>query len=641
MSLVSFDIECSSMGYSARKLLHGMGSSLTVLPSQGQGGMESSRSMFGRIGGSALASCSLLFDDVAWMNNRKMWSWRWHELVNDIRLPRKDFEFWFNLQFLFVVRTTVLQQFVGTRNHVHNPHHRACDFHKGSICPARFHCVDCGAAYCIHCFIDTHFSRTAHRFYDWRDLPCTIKTWRTAVAWHDSLQTQLQHNEREHSRCFNALMNEFTQVSAEHRDSRQKQQQTVDMMLRAQFDLIQEQHKRQKLEQSVNKLEQVLQFTKDMLERAEQQVQQTTVKLFSKDDSNNLPFVPVIEIKWEWLNDANVFVPYSHDIQQCLRGVATKSNQRLIFTIGQQEYTIYPHLQLQRNNTTHHQRPIRRSEYTVLYVNPDYRPPPTRVLLPKQEMSCLPMLELALKDSDPTYAFVRESFQGNEDAAHPFDATYELCHIFKVDEPRVRTRFEAHSAWMPEKTPVTWLFHGTAYNNWTTVVREGLDVRVSNPGLLGQAIYLTDSLAYIHHGNYKHTSAPDENGDTVYTVLLVATWLGHIQEYKVPDKTLRRPPLIHDNVRANSTSLVADSPIAARVHAVYDNAQTYPAFVVQYRNKKPTSSKSTHTTTAPVQIAGKGPVAANAKARVVNAPVILGPRGPAGYSGPIGPTGPI
>ena len=126
-----------------------------------------------------------------------------------------------------------------------------------------------------------------------------------------------------------------------------------------------------------------------------------------------------------------------------------------------------------------------------------------------------------------------------------------------------------------------YLFHGTGCNSPLEIVssEDGLDVRHSNAGSWGHAIYLSDSALYSNQ--FVHTLPTGEK-----ELLIVKAIIGDCYDYGTKKNTLLRYPPVKDrtlkslnNVRYDSVSGITKG---TRVYMLYDNGKVYPAYIVKY-----------------------------------------------------------
>lgn len=122
------------------------------------------------------------------------------------------------------------------------------------------------------------------------------------------------------------------------------------------------------------------------------------------------------------------------------------------------------------------------------------------------------------------------------------------------------------------------LFHGAARLVLSMIVRGGFDSRVSNPtGLFGCGVYFAETAKYSHAYTGRATAdslagastTADEliSSEGKYAMLLCRVSLGR-PGLGIPG--LRRPPPGFDSVGDHEK------------HAVYDNHQAYPEYIIYY-----------------------------------------------------------
>lgn len=146
-----------------------------------------------------------------------------------------------------------------------------------------------------------------------------------------------------------------------------------------------------------------------------------------------------------------------------------------------------------------------------------------------------------------------------------------------------------------------YLFHGASPTTVDAILEGGVDFRLSLPtGAMGACAYFADQSSYSHsycvmaehsaEARYAGQHQPQQPLIAHLKMLLCRVLLGHCT---LGTSGLRRPPLKH----ANSTELydsVSNSPANAQnyesrgfMFGVFDNAQVYPEYVIEYRKSIP------------------------------------------------------
>lgn len=129
------------------------------------------------------------------------------------------------------------------------------------------------------------------------------------------------------------------------------------------------------------------------------------------------------------------------------------------------------------------------------------------------------------------------------------------------------------------------LFHGTRCNSPLEIAcgEDGLDVRLSNGGSWGHAIYLTDCALYADR--FAHITATGKE------IIIAKALIGEAFDCGTErNKDLRVPPIKQKsmqnmvNVKYDCISGITKN---TRVYMLYDNNRTYPAYIVQYKTETP------------------------------------------------------
>ena len=126
------------------------------------------------------------------------------------------------------------------------------------------------------------------------------------------------------------------------------------------------------------------------------------------------------------------------------------------------------------------------------------------------------------------------------------------------------------------------LFHGSKENNPMVICKgeDGFDLRLSNKGTWGVALYFSESSKYADR--FAHTTP---EGDKELMIVLVLTGEAYDCGTK-QNKELRMPP-IKDRSQDNLENIKYDSISAiskdTRVYMLYEAYRAYPAYVVKYQ----------------------------------------------------------
>ena len=131
-----------------------------------------------------------------------------------------------------------------------------------------------------------------------------------------------------------------------------------------------------------------------------------------------------------------------------------------------------------------------------------------------------------------------------------------------------------------------YLFHGTRFCDPFEIAcgEDGFDVRLSNGGSWGQAVYLSDSALYSN--NFAHQTLSGER-----EIIIALALIGEAFDYgTVRNKELRVPPIKEKSIQ-NMINIKYDSIAGTtkntRVYMLYDNYKTYPMYIVKYQIATP------------------------------------------------------
>ena len=129
------------------------------------------------------------------------------------------------------------------------------------------------------------------------------------------------------------------------------------------------------------------------------------------------------------------------------------------------------------------------------------------------------------------------------------------------------------------------LFHGSKENDPMIICKgeDGFDLRLSNKGSWGVALYFSESTKYADR--FAHTTP---EGDKEIMVVFVLTGEAFDCGTK-QNKELRMPP-VKDRLQDNLQNIKYDSVSAiskdTRVHMLYETNRAYPAYVVKYQYRQ-------------------------------------------------------
>ena len=169
-------------------------------------------------------------------------------------------------------------------------------------------------------------------------------------------------------------------------------------------------------------------------------------------------------------------------------------------------------------------------------------------------------------------------------------ATLPQANLVRVEEvrnKRLKENFEYESArlWCRDKE-YKLLFHGTCGTPPKSIYNgmDGFDMRFSNKGLWGKALYFAQDCKYSH--DYKHKTSTGQ-----FQMFLADVFIGDCKKMAF-DRDLTHPPLRppnhpdHDfgpdapeNLRYNS---VKGHTGGSDVFMVYSNGQAYPKYLITY-----------------------------------------------------------
>lgn len=134
-----------------------------------------------------------------------------------------------------------------------------------------------------------------------------------------------------------------------------------------------------------------------------------------------------------------------------------------------------------------------------------------------------------------------------------------------------------------------YLFHGTRCNSPLEIAcgEDGFDVRLSNGGSWGHAIYLSDSALYVD--KFAHSTPTGEK-----EIILAKALIGEAFDCGIEKNTGLRVPPIKQKSMQNMVNIKYDSIAGitknTRVYMLYENYKTYPEYIVQYKLESPSNS---------------------------------------------------
>ncbi|CDW79780.1 poly adp-ribose polymerase member 14-like protein [Stylonychia lemnae] len=125
------------------------------------------------------------------------------------------------------------------------------------------------------------------------------------------------------------------------------------------------------------------------------------------------------------------------------------------------------------------------------------------------------------------------------------------------------------------------LFHGTTSNKPSMIYKsqDSLDVRFSQRGMWGFALYFTESLGYIDKNGYSYKSKSKDNTPKK-KVFMAKVLLGESKKMP-PYNDLRFPPLMPGETTKRYDSITGNTK-QTQVYMIYGNRQVYVEYVIKY-----------------------------------------------------------
>ncbi|MDD4931579.1 MAG: hypothetical protein PHG66_05570 [Candidatus Colwellbacteria bacterium] len=235
----------------------------------------------------------------------------------------------------------------------------------------------------------------------------------------------------------------------------------------------------------------------------------------------------------------------------------------------------------QTNKSTGIVRGIERTIQTIREKNPAFRE--TTVAVGFQKQSFMDQFEEKVRFEDlrgnsDEFKVIEDQFLDSVSGTNPTMRSIgaSIIKITRVVNPVSAKFYELKKELMTDKTEVM-VFHGCrGVQDLTAIAKEGLDIRVSNGGYFGRALYGSHS-SYYSHNNFTTTGYSGE-GTMFYAKFLV----GKSKTYLDYEQTnLVRPPT-HNGVVYDSVRSDIDDALTT-IRAVYDNSQCYISYMINYR----------------------------------------------------------
>lgn len=180
-----------------------------------------------------------------------------------------------------------------------------------------------------------------------------------------------------------------------------------------------------------------------------------------------------------------------------------------------------------------------------------------------------------------------EPSQEYEMVANRFKETMASNKIVKIEKIENNWHWKVYSRsveFLKEKSGGAnekLLFHGTRKVNPETIYSDevGLDMRFSNNGMWGRAIYFAQDASYSQ--KYAHV-----NTDGSESMFLASVALGDIVE--LPAMSIEAPPFNHPGVNSSLIKKRYDSvkglTMGSVVYMIYENGRVYPEYLITFKS---------------------------------------------------------
>ena len=141
------------------------------------------------------------------------------------------------------------------------------------------------------------------------------------------------------------------------------------------------------------------------------------------------------------------------------------------------------------------------------------------------------------------------------------------------------------------KIECSMLFHGTRSCNPYEIIEseEGFDMRFSNEGLWGKGVYFAENASYSH--NYAHWL---KNNNDMKQIFIAKVLVGNSVKLDANSSLIIPPKLPQSNQRYDSVEGFTKN---TKVHIVYGNAKSYPAYLVTYKIEHQSAKLGSHAKT--------------------------------------------
>ena len=530
---------------------------------------------------------------------------------------------------------TFQKEIFSSYNNRQTRNRRSCPFHlrNKNIPSIQWYCLDCEKAYCDYCFFTTHFNFTSHRavLYSWfyrtylqkfllitkekvnQEFQLDLKEKR-----EQEIRIQKWKRKYDHQKHISSLYN--YQLTRVHEKLFEEQ---IERIRIKQYLSLENNRLRDKLrtEQAINlknstqqkELTQLIIEQKEEIKNLLSEIH-TSKKLKvegkEKEKEEQEQEQKIKRVIWEWLD--NNYVPYDFKSQKILeeayltyltstKGEEGKDQKEIInLTINKVDYQINFIYKTQTNIRTKMQRSIRRNVEQIIIPSPSSYTSNLLLTFPSLKERKFSLKEVLGEEKEKGEEEKNKEIQKKIKAlfyssADQYDKLnrekFELVFIKEIRNPKLLQRYEFHKRQMGHFTNEQLLFHGPRTSNMEDILEEGLDTRVSNSdSYLGQGIYCTASMPYVHHNTYAQVKRKDEKY-TYYQVLVISVLLGCVYEASQTCHNFRRAPLLvssseSSKKRCDSVSLVV-SPKSTKIYSVYDNCQVYPLYLIEYKMKNP------------------------------------------------------
>ena len=165
----------------------------------------------------------------------------------------------------------------------------------------------------------------------------------------------------------------------------------------------------------------------------------------------------------------------------------------------------------------------------------------------------------------------------------------EIHYIHRIQNTSLyQLYFNAKSHLMQHKNLINerYLFHGSTVTNPKIIYNGkdcGFDMRVSNEGMWGKAIYFAENSSYADSYAYKRKELSKNK-----KIILASVLLG--ESVKIPfemekSNKMTRPPVKNEKKTELYDSVEGETK-GTKVYIIYDNNRAYPAYIISYSPKK-------------------------------------------------------